>query len=614
MNRLGLKLATMQRLGWINVARVAAYRTGIKLGLHPVQNTSSEVPQQPFFGVTQLPPFTQLSSPSALLAFGTKAVSLKGPLPLWNSNVLTGVASGENEGPWWKYSDFDPAVGDIKLLWEVSRMAWAPLLALAFRNGDRNAGQQLNNWLEDWLKHNPPYNGRQWKCGQEASLRVLNLCVAALILGQESSAERSIVDLVELHLKRIAPTVAYAKGQDNNHGTSEAAALFVGGLFLSSNGNAAGRQYCRVGREMLEERVNRLFNRAGGFSQYSMTYHRMALDTLSLAEAFRLAFGAEPFQARFMQTADKAAHWLFDRVEHRSGDAPNWGANDGANILCAPGSDYRDFRPSVQLAMALFAGARAFDAGPWNSALAVLRVHLPDRKAQLPQSTLDVDGGTAMLRVARAMAFLRLPGFAFRPSHADVLHLDFWLDGNNLLRDGGTFSYNTDAKTYTYFRGVESHNTVQFDDHDQMPSLGRFLYGAWISGSHSSSIQQIAATEHVEGAYTDQWGARHKRKMVLTTGQLVIDDDVSGFQQKACLRWRLAPGVWDFHGVADNEVEIRFKPHPALSLNVRSESKIAAQLTQGYESRYYMQKHALPVLEVQLTAAAKLTTTLVWKP
>jgi hypothetical protein len=60
--------------------------------------------------------------------------------------------------------------------------------------------------------------------------------------------------------------------------------------------------------------------------------------------------------------------------------------------------------------------------------------------------------------------------FRFRPSQADALHLDFWLAGSNVLRDAGSYSYNTEPEWLNVFPGHNaSHNTVQFDDRDQMP-------------------------------------------------------------------------------------------------------------------------------------------------
>ena len=99
------------------------------------------------------------------------------------------------------------------------------------------------------------------------------------------------------------------------------------------------------------------------------------------------------------------------------------------------------------------------------------------------------------------MAMLRYPRFRYRPGHADALHLDLWLGDRNILRDGGTYSYNAERKWLNYFSGTQSHNTMQFDDLDQMPRLGRFLFGDWLKTSSLEGTRQ-------EGGATN-FGAGH---------------------------------------------------------------------------------------------------------
>ena len=86
--------------------------------------------------------------------------------------------------PWWQIPDFDPRVGDIKTIWEASRFDWVLTCAQHACHGDPVGVERLNTWLADWVANNPPYLGPNWKCGQEASIRVIHLAVAALILDQ----------------------------------------------------------------------------------------------------------------------------------------------------------------------------------------------------------------------------------------------------------------------------------------------------------------------------------------------------------------------------------------------------------------------------------------------
>ena len=340
-------------------------------------------------------------------------------------------------------------------------MDWVLAFAQRARNGDSEALSRLNYWLQDWCIKNPPYRGPNWKCGQEASMRLMHLAMAALILGQANKPEPALNALVYLHLQRIAPTVQYAMAQDNNHGTSEAAALFIGGSWLTALGVSEGKQWEQTGRHWLENRAVRLIGSDGSFSQHSLNYHRVMLDTFCMAEVWRRQMGLPTFTAHCFERVLAATQWLYNMVNPLNGDGPNLGANDGARLLQLTDTAYRDYRPSVQLAMALFASQRAYaEVGVWDYPLHWLDVTVPKVPSRKPASRVADDGGFAVLRCGAAMAMLRYPRFRFRPSQADALHLDLWLDGVNLLRDAGSYSYNTEARWMTYFSGTVSHNTV----------------------------------------------------------------------------------------------------------------------------------------------------------
>jgi hypothetical protein len=128
-----------------------------------------------------------------------------------------------------------------------------------------------------------------------------------------------------------------------------------------------------------------------------------------------------------------------------------------------------------------------------------------------------------------------------------------WFKGQSLLRDGGTYSYNSTVEDLNYFSGVASHNTVEFDQHQQMPRLSRFLFGAWLTPKELT----YSANEFGCG-YQDHWGCTHHRKISLTDNAIKIADNISGFQQKAVLRWRLQPDHWALENnvLSNGKVEI----------------------------------------------------------
>jgi hypothetical protein len=98
----------------------------------------------------------------------------------------------------------------------------------------------------------------------------------------------------------------------------------------------------------------------GSFSQYSVNYHRLMLDTYSLVEHWRRGLELPAFSPRLYDRLAAATRWLQALTQPETGDAPVLGANDGARLLPLGDSDYRDYRPAVQLAMALFLDRRAY--------------------------------------------------------------------------------------------------------------------------------------------------------------------------------------------------------------------------------------------------------------
>lgn len=601
--RVGTSLATYWRLGLNNLARVGAYRVALRNPLSRLRRMSAAIPAGPFFSRTAAPPVPTIVPVSPLdeyALFGHAKIPLGDP-PDWHQNPLTGQRVSSPDRPWWAIPDFDPAVGDIKGVWELSRFDWVPIFALRARNGEGPALQHLNAWLQDWCQHNPPYCGPNWKCGQEASVRVMRLALAQILLGDGLAAEGGLRGLVTAHLSRIGPTTAYAIGQDNNHGTSEAAALFIGGTWLGDR----GARWERMGRSLLEDRVRRLIQADGSFSQYSVNYHRLVLDTLALAEIWRRRFGRPRFSSVFYQRAATATEWLRRLVSPQTGDAPNVGANDGAKLIAIGGETYRDHRPTVQLCAALFLGHRAYAPGPWDATAEALSVDVPSTLLPAPVSHAGEDGGFAALRNSNALALLRYPRFRFRPSQSDLQHLDVWLAGENILRDAGTYSYNGEPEWLAYFGGVAAHNTVEFDGRDQMPRLGRFLFGAWPRSRITRPLKQDGERVTMAVAYSDARACHHERRIHLAPHGLTVEDEISGFSSKAVLRWRLAPGTWRQHGATVTRGDV--------TLGVVAGATIErCELRQGYESRHYLERTELPVLEVEVRRPTTLISHLEW--
>jgi hypothetical protein len=596
-------------LGLASVARVAWYRISLKTGLSNVKRLRPAPIVPPFFHPSTLSPTglptTDRWQDEAFL-FGWAEFDLGGQPPRWHTNLFNSTSVEDPALPWWKIPDFDPALGDIKTIWELSRFDWVLANAQRAREGCEESLERLNKWLIDWNAANPSYLGPNWKCGQEASIRVLHLAVAAQLLGQVGDPSAGLRALVRNHLLRIAPTIGYAIGQNNNHGTSEAAALFVGGTWLAINGDRQGRKWARIGRKVLENRVSALISDDGSFSQYSLVYHRLMLDTLSVVEVWRRTMRLPEFSARYQSRARSATLWLHSFVNSETGAVPNLGANDGARLIPLTDTPTSDFRPSLQLSSVLHLNARATRSDQSSDMLALwLDVALPEATLPTPDSIISRNGGFAALHCSGASAFLRFPVFAFRPCQADALHLDIWYQGKGLLRDAGSYSYAAGPKATAYFSGTAGHNTIMFDSREQMPRIGRFLFSDWLKCNFISQVEITESTQHFSVGYKSRTGSAHHREIKLSEHSILINDSISGFVNKAVMRWRLPVGEWVLNNQTATMKGYKLEISGTMHIN-------DIRIVIGEESLNYYHRSKAPVLEIEVHADGVLGTTFSW--
>jgi Heparinase II/III-like protein len=110
-------------------------------------------------------------------------------------------------------------------------------------------------------------------------------------------------------------------------------------------------------------------------------------------------------------------------------------------------------------------------------------------------------------------------------------------------------------------------------------------------------------------------GATHRRKVLLNAKRLTVEDDISNFKKSACLRWRLCPGNWKLQE-GSNGIEALLRDRKRhIRIAVKSNVKLnSAKLVTGFESLHYGEKSVLPVFEIVVDTAARLTTQVEWWP
>jgi len=501
---------------------------------------------------------------------------------------------------WSELSDFGS--GDIKGVWEQSRFAFVYSLARAYASShDERFAEAFWRAVEDWRDKNPPQCGPNWKCGQEIALRLMAWMFGYHVFsragGTTSERRALLAEMVDISAKRIEANIRYALSQKNNHGISEATGLFTAGVVLGHRG------WIVQGEKLLERQARELIYDDGSFSQHSTNYHRVMLQDYLWAIQLGRFNGIE-FSSELLDRVRRAGQWLLALADWNTGRVANLGANDGARVLPLSDCDYLDFRPTVQAVGAIVDGTAWLPPGPWDELAAWLGAKWHARTVVTPPESCRYfpDGGYAVLRNGDTLALFRCPRrFRHRPAHCDLLHFDLWLGGVNVLRDSGTYSYNCEQPFQDYFSGTSAHNTIQFDDHDQMSRLSRFLFGRWPTVTVENCLEGDPPS--VTAGFVDWRGCHHQRAVATTSTGYRIIDRIGGYDNDAVLRWRLAP-EWKWE-LSEGEcrtqgctIRVTAKPGPVVH-----------ELTTGWESLYYFEKTKLPVLQASVGNGTQELTT-----
>lgn len=607
----------MPRLGLLNILRVFGYRVQLRSGIYRRRHPIQAAVTAPVLSESSAPPGNYV-----IRYFSHHDVRLQG-MPDWARNYLHDRGGGTTAIHWSLIPDFSLEVGDIKCVWELSRFDWLPkAIHRIARPGNKNLDielAQIEALLRDWNLKNPKNQGINWKCGQETAIRATNLITAWKILRSAGfPVQNGLISMLSQHAERIESTLQYAIAQDNNHGISEAAGLFLIGGFLIQvrRGDPKGPYWERKGRSLLENRVRHLFMDDGSFAQHSTVYHRMAMDYVSVAELFRRDWELEAFSETLQKRMASAVEWLDWMIMGKDGDAPNLGANDGTYLFNLDERPYRDFRPSVELGQALF---KAIPTRPTSTPHALMTVFSidPGRSSEQPEigpgrQRHFPDGGYVVWHRGHFSVLLRTPCFRFRPSHADGLSIDVWHDGIPVIGDSGTYSYNHPLPGgkigHMALSSTAMHSTALLDGVDQMPRLGRFLFGEWLT---ETGRHQLDADDGYTSAYVDFKGRMHERTVRMHEG-VEIEDYVSGSAQSAILGWQCH--ALDLRESANDRNQVTFISE-AAEIAIKTEGpKVATRLLASITSRHYLALEEAIRLEMPIEPGNRYKTVISSRP
>jgi len=444
----------------------------------------------------------------------------------WHYNPIT-KKEVDKSLKWYKIKDFDPIRGDIKVIWEASRLTHFFNFARAYMiTKDKKYYKAFSTQLESWINNNCYSYGINYKCGQEAAIRMINAIMVYSVFKAyglcDNTDEDNLCKLVEGSYKKILSNFFYAhKCIKNNHTLSEITGMIIG-AWCSEDIVRLEKAY-----RLLDKEIKKQFLPDGGYIQNSFNYQRLALQLME----FNLSISRKTK----MHISDNSKYLiknsalLLYQLQDDSGYVPNRGANDGALIFPLTSSDYRDYRPVINSIHALTEGSRLYKPGAYDEeVLWFIKGNLTDipiikleRKSQAFRNA-----GLYSLRCQNSFLMVVLQDFNTRPGQMDQLHIDLWYNGKDLFCDSGSYSYASELGRQMSL--TAAHNTVKVDDKDQMKKHGPFLVYDWTSVKDIKHDSRFFC-----GTMISKNGYSHMRSIKVNGSNYIIEDKVYG-EGKTC--------------------------------------------------------------------------------
>lgn len=534
-----------------------------------------------------------------------------GQVPDWFLNPVTGKRA-KHDLHWSDVNLFNPDVGDIKFIWEPSRFAWVYNLVRAFAaTGDKRYSEKFWSLFESWLEANQPNVGPNYACGQECAIRLMAMCFALYAFAHSKASsrdrKRKLIIAIMVHAERIEKNIDFAISTRTNHSLTEAAGLYTAGILFPEFDRS--EQWRQVGKKVLTNEALKQIYPDGAYIQHSMNYHRLMLQDIVWVS--RLGeLNDDTLSGELMSRCEKATSFLYQMQDEITGRVPNYGSNDGALIVPLNSCDYLDYRPVVQSVNYIFSRKKLYEKGPWDEDL--LWLFGPEAMAAPLEPPERTDaaypvGGYYTVRNKDSCAMMRCHSFKDRPGHADMLHLDLWWKGCNILRDSGTYMYNCEQPWQNYFSSTSAHNAVTIDGTSQMTKASRFIWLDWTKAkfvghkSFDSGVIKVMQGEHYSYR-RDRNDIIHRRAVLSWAGVcwVIVDDVLGADRHNIRLHWQLCNAEYD---LKDNSLALQTEPGPVnitvlgLAEGLKCEVlKADKNRPAGWQSLYYGRYEPSPVL------------------
>jgi hypothetical protein len=506
--------------------------------------------------------------------------------PDWFLDPLTGRRSVQDRYAFRIDHRSEEQVGNVKQVWELSRLHHLTLLATAwFLSHDERYARRVADHLRSWWRENPFLSGVHWTSGIELGIRLISLAWIRRLLDDWPG----VADLFEcdaLALRQIRWHQQYlaafpSRGSSaNNHVIAEAAGQLVASCAFAWFPESD--RWRRKSAVLLEQELMRNTFESGIGRELASDY-QCFVGELGFVAAVEAEASGHPLStatwARLCAMADSAAALVDERLRPpRQGDS-----DEGRGLLLDPAVPNR-WLSLLALADALVGRLDWWPQPPADvgsvmlGALAGARHDIGGRPSLRPSRFADA-GVTLLRTTGENEIWCRCDGGPHgylsiaAHAHADALSVEVRYAGVDILADPGTYCYHGERAWRSYFRSTIAHNTAELAGRSQSSERGPFM---WARHAQSRELEvlddgDIASwtAEHDGYASLDP-PARHRRSVLLDRASRSVDiiDQIDGGSHDIRLAFHLGP---DVQAELDGSCAILRWPGPSTAGQARLE-------------------------------------------
>ena len=535
----------------------------------------------------------------------------------WHLNPVSNYEWPRGEH-WVDIEELSPGTGDVKYVWEASRFTQVFYFVRAYTlTKNEKYAEAYWNQIEQWLEENPYQLGINWKCGQEVSFRTFAWIFGlfAFLDSPRTTDSRihTLLKSIYFNAIRVEGNIDFArKAVQNNHAISEAACLFTVGILFPFFKDSS--RFLAKGQKYLEQEGLKQIYEDGSYIQHSTNYHRLMLQIYTWCFQIGRNNGLE-FDESLEERLNRAIDFLYQIQDGISGKVPNYGANDGALVFPFSCCDFLDYRPQLNTLNYIIHGAKLYDEGKHVEDLLWFcgPEAVGDGSTAPPRRTSKgfPKGGYYVIRDKDTFGMIRCTKFKHRPSHADMLHVDLWYKGINILTDIGSYSYNPEDQFHDYFEATRNHNTITVNNSNQSRRGPRFLSIDWPEG-RLLEFDIDGKAVRFSGYHTAYGSFIHTRRIEYTDNHYLIVDEVenrTGEEITIKLNWNVGTDIVEMTG---NKYQLQVDSKETVNMGISSLTNGMARvyygdgdIPAGWRSLYYGQKFPLNQLVYEVTSGRK---------